>query len=119
MLVMFSNKLTKNFAGLVTSSLRDDVARGPPVAPHPCKSTHLITVYGGNGGNPPLTLELGTMGFMLHPSIHPMALQPKLGLGLLYRGSVTIMFYGLRLLASRPTPVNFVGPMIFCWGVLP
>jgi hypothetical protein len=52
-------------------------------------------------------------------SIHPMALQPKSGLGLLYWGSVTIMFYGVRLLASRPTPVNFGGPMIFCWGLLP
>jgi hypothetical protein len=29
------------------------------------------------------------------------------------------MFYGVRLLASRPTPVNFGGLMIFCWGVLP
>jgi hypothetical protein len=33
--------------------------------------------------------------------------------------SITIMFYGVRLLASRPTPVNFGGPMIFCWGLLP
>jgi hypothetical protein len=52
-------------------------------------------------------------------SIHTMTLQPKLGLGLLYWSSVTIMFYGVRLLASRPTPVNFEGPMIFCWGLLP
>jgi hypothetical protein len=52
-------------------------------------------------------------------SIHPMALQPELGLGLLCWGSLTIMFYGVRLLASWPTPVNFVGPMIFCWGLLP
>jgi hypothetical protein len=52
-------------------------------------------------------------------SIHPMALQSKSGLGLLYWGSVTIMFYGVRLLASRPTPVNFGRPMIFCWGLLP
>jgi hypothetical protein len=36
-----------------------------------------------------------------------------------YRGSVTIMFYGVRLLASRPTPVNFGGRMIFYWGLLP
>jgi hypothetical protein len=49
-------------------------------------------------------------------SIHPMALQPKSGLGLVYWGSVTIKFYGVRLLASRPTPVNFGGPMIFCRG---
>jgi hypothetical protein len=34
-------------------------------------------------------------------------------------GSVTITFYGVRLLASRPTPVNFGGPMIFYWGLLP
>jgi hypothetical protein len=53
------------------------------------------------------------------PSTHPMALQPKSGLGLLCWGSVTIMFYGVRLLASRPTPVNLGGPMIFCWGLLP
>jgi hypothetical protein len=52
-------------------------------------------------------------------SIHPMALQPKSGLGLLYWSSVTIMFYGVRLLASRPIPVNFGGPVIFCWGLLP
>jgi hypothetical protein len=48
-----------------------------------------------------------------------MALQPKSGLGLLYWGSVTILFYGVRLLSSRPTPVNFGGPMIFCWGFTP
>jgi hypothetical protein len=50
-----------------------------------------------------------------------MALQPKSGLGLLILiwGSVTIMFYGERLLASRPTPVKFGGPMIFCRGLLP
>jgi hypothetical protein len=52
-------------------------------------------------------------------SIHPIGLQVKSGLGLLYWGSVTIMFYGVRLLASRPTPVNFGGTMIFCWGLLP
>jgi hypothetical protein len=50
--------------------------------------------------------------------IHPMALQLKSGLSLLYWGSITVMFYGVRLLASRPTPVNFGGPMIFCWGLL-
>jgi hypothetical protein len=53
-----------------------------------------------------------------HPSIHPVALQPKLGLGLLYWGSMT-MFYGVKLLASWPTPVNFEGPMIFSWGFTP
>jgi hypothetical protein len=52
-------------------------------------------------------------------SIEQIALQKKSGLGLLYWGSVTIMFYGVRLLALRPTPVNFGGPMIFCWGLLP
>jgi hypothetical protein len=51
-------------------------------------------------------------------NIHPMALEPKLGLGLLCWGSITIMFYGVRLV-SRPTPVNFGGLMIFCWGLLP
>jgi hypothetical protein len=50
--------------------------------------------------------------------IHPMTLQPKSGLGL-YWGSVTIMFYGVRLLASRPTPVNFGGPVIFLLGFTP
>jgi hypothetical protein len=24
----------------------------------------------------------------------------------------------MRLLASQPTPINFGGPMIFCWGLL-
>jgi hypothetical protein len=46
-------------------------------------------------------------------------LQPKSGLGLLYWGSITIMLYSVRLLASRPTPVNFGRLMIFCWGLLP
>jgi hypothetical protein len=32
-LVVTSNKLTNNFAGLVTSGLRPDVALGPPVLP--------------------------------------------------------------------------------------
>jgi hypothetical protein len=45
-----------------------------------------------------------------------MALQTKSGLGLLCWCSIAIMFYSVRLLASRPTPVNFGGPMIFCWG---
>jgi hypothetical protein len=49
-------------------------------------------------------------------SIRPMALQPKSVFGLLDWGS---MFYGVRLLASRPTPVNFGGPMIFCLGFTP
>jgi hypothetical protein len=48
-----------------------------------------------------------------------MVLQTKSGLGLLYWGFITIMFYGVRLLASRSTPVNFGGPMIFCRGLLP
>jgi hypothetical protein len=48
-----------------------------------------------------------------------MALQPKLGHGLLYRDSVTIIFYSVRLLASRPTPVKFEGPVIFCCDLLP
>jgi hypothetical protein len=56
--------------------------------------------------------------FATYIIIDPMALQPKSGLGLLRWGSVT-MFYGVRLLASRPTPVNFEGPMIFCWGLFP
>jgi hypothetical protein len=47
-----------------------------------------------------------------------MALKPKSGLGLLYWGSITIMFYGVRLLASRPTPLNSGGPVFFCWGLL-
>jgi hypothetical protein len=54
-------------------------------------------------------------------SIHPLVLQPKSGLAssifCLERGIcsryVTVMFYGVRLLASGPTPVNFGGPMIF------
>jgi hypothetical protein len=33
-----------------------------------------------------------------------MALQPILGLGLLFWGSVTTIFYGVGLLAPRPTP---------------
>jgi hypothetical protein len=36
--------------------------------------------------------------------IHPMALQPTSGLDLLYWGSVTAVFYGVGLLAPRPTP---------------
>jgi hypothetical protein len=56
--------------------------------------------------------------WLLEISIHLMALQPKLGLGLCW-GSVTIMVYGVRLLASRPTPVNFGGPMIFLLGFTP
>jgi hypothetical protein len=48
-----------------------------------------------------------------------MALQPKSGLGLLYWGSATIMFYGVRLLASRPTPVNFWGTYDFLLGFTP
>jgi hypothetical protein len=36
--------------------------------------------------------------------IHPMALQPISGLGLLYWGSITAAFYGVGLLAPRPTP---------------
>jgi hypothetical protein len=35
-LVVNSNKLTNNFAGLVTSGLGQDVARGPPVLPRLC-----------------------------------------------------------------------------------
>jgi hypothetical protein len=48
-----------------------------------------------------------------------MALQPKSGLGLLYWGSITIMFYGVRLLPSRPTPVNFGGAYDFLLGFTP
>jgi hypothetical protein len=32
---------------------------------------------------------------------------------------MTILFYGVRLLASRPNPVNFGGPMTFCWVYSP
>jgi hypothetical protein len=59
------------------------------------------------------------MGNLAVEMWRPMALQPKSGLGLLYWGSITIMFYGVSLLASRLTPVNFGGTMIFCWGLLP
>jgi hypothetical protein len=52
-------------------------------------------------------------------SIHPMALQPKSGLGLFYWGSIIIMFYGVRLLASRPAPVNFGGTYDFLLGFTP
>jgi hypothetical protein len=34
-------------------------------------------------------------------------------------GIPTPMNYSVRWLASRPTPVNFGGPMIFCWGYSP
>jgi hypothetical protein len=37
-LVVTSNKLTNNFAGLVTSYLGSDMARGPPVGSHCVKS---------------------------------------------------------------------------------
>jgi hypothetical protein len=49
-------------------------------------------------------------------SIHTMALQPKSDLGFLSWGSITIMFYGVRLLASQATPVNF-GDLWFSVGV--
>jgi hypothetical protein len=55
---------------------------------------------------------------LVDPSINPMELQHKSGLGHLCWGSITIMFYGVKL-ASRLTPVNFGGPMIFCWGFTP
>jgi hypothetical protein len=48
-----------------------------------------------------------------------MALQLKSGLGLLCWGSVTILFYGVRLLTSRPTPVNFWGTYYFLLGFTP
>jgi hypothetical protein len=56
----------------------------------------------------------------IHPSngaIAQIGPWPPLSGLLLY--SVTIMFYGMRLLASRPTPVNFGEPMVFCRGLLP
>jgi hypothetical protein len=64
------------------------------------------------------TLHLNALVLCI-PSIHQMTLQPKLGPDLLCWGSITIIFYGMRLLASRSTPVNFGGPMILCWGLLP
>jgi hypothetical protein len=39
----------------------------------------------------------GVLAIHANISIHPMALQPKLGLCLLCRGSITIMFYDVRL----------------------
>jgi hypothetical protein len=46
-----------------------------------------------------------TSSYLSAPASHPMALQPTSGLGLLYSwGSVTAVFYGVGLLAPRPTP---------------
>jgi hypothetical protein len=48
-----------------------------------------------------------------------MTLRPKSVLRLLCCGSITIMFYGVRLLASRLTPVNFWGTYDFMLGFTP
>jgi hypothetical protein len=54
----------------------------------------------------------------VHPSTHPMALQPKLGLGLHLRFRDKKVLQ-CEVLASRLIPVKFAGPMIFCWGLFP
>jgi hypothetical protein len=51
-------------------------------------------------------------------SIHPVALQPKPGLGLLC-GFVAIRFHSMRLLTSRLTPVSFGGTYEFLLGFTP
>jgi hypothetical protein len=56
---------------------------------------------------------------LIHLSIHPVTLQPKLGLGLLCWGSVKIRFYGVRLLASRSTPRYLWGTHDFLLGFTP
>jgi hypothetical protein len=43
-LVVTSNKLTNNFAGLVTSDLAPDETRGPPVGPRRSEVSHLSAV---------------------------------------------------------------------------
>jgi hypothetical protein len=57
-LVVTSNKLTDNFAGLITSGLGPDVARGPPVVPRWPILCYLSLLYNYNISDPRSQVEI-------------------------------------------------------------